>query len=318
MVDLRLVEYFVTVVDHRSITKAAKALYISQPSLSQAIRNLEGQLGVQLFDRSGRQLTLTAEGESFVGPARQILADVKRAKERVHAVRELATGRLEISALSTLAVDPLPDLTSRLHQRHPGILVDVQDPGSSVGVVSQVRRGQAELGLTELPVVGDTLQSQELWVQEIVIVLPPALAAELPDPVPLEAVGGIPLVLEFSGSQGRARLDETLDQAIGHVAVECAHREAIWELVMHGAGATFLPRRIAESELSGVVVRSTKPQIRRSVGFVFRPGPLSPAAQAFLDVAEVMRAERANEPGPQTHDLRATTSKRRKPDRKRD
>jgi DNA-binding transcriptional LysR family regulator len=318
VVDLRLVEYFVTVVDHRSITKAAKALYISQPSLSQAIRNLEGQLGVQLFDRSGRQLTLTAEGESFVGPARQILADVKRAKERVHAVRELATGRLEISALSTLAVDPLPDLTSRLHQRYPGILVDVQDPGSSVGVVSQVRRGQAELGLTELPVVGDTLQSQELWVQEIVIVLPPALAAELPDPVPLEAVGGIPLVLEFSGSQGRARLDETLDQAIGHVAVECAHREAIWELVMHGAGATFLPRRIAESELSGVVVRSTKPQIRRSVGFVFRPGPLSPAAQAFLDVAEVMRAERANEPGPQTHDLRATTSKRRKPDRKRD
>ncbi|MEU9211020.1 LysR family transcriptional regulator [Streptomyces sp. NPDC048415] len=315
--DLRLVEYFVTVVDHSSITKAAKALYISQPSLSQAIRNLEGQLGVQLFDRSGRQLTLTAEGESFVGPARQILADVKRAKERVHAVRELATGRLEISALSTLAVDPLPDLTIRLHQRHPGILVDVQDPGSSVGVVSQVRRGQAELGLTELPVVGDTLQSQELWVQETVIVLPPALAAELPDPVPLEAVGGIPLVLEFSGSQGRARLDETLDQAIGHVAVECAHREAIWELVMHGAGATFLPRRIAESELSGVVVRSTKPQIRRSVGFVFRPGPLSPAAQAFLDVAEVMRAERANEPGPQTHDLRATTSKRRKPDRKR-
>jgi DNA-binding transcriptional LysR family regulator len=316
-VDLRLVEYFVSVVDHGSVTKAAQALYISQPSLSQAIRNLEGQLGVQLFDRSGRQLTLTADGESFAGPARQILAGVERAKEKVHSVRDLASGRLQISAVPTLAVDPLPDLISRLHQRHPSILVDVQDPGGSVGVVAQVRRGQAELGLTELPVASDTLQTWELWVQETVIVLPPALAAGLPDPVPLEAIAEIPLVLEFSDSRGRARIDERLDQAIGYVAVECAHREAIWELVMHGAGATFLPRRIAESELSGVVVRSTTPQITSAVGFVFRPGPLSPAAEAFFDVAEVMRAERANEPAPQRHDLRETTSKPRTPGRKR-
>lgn len=302
-VDLRLVEYFVAVIDHGGITKAAKALYIAQPSLSQAIRNLERQLGVQLFDRSGRQLTLTADGQSFAGPARQILAGVVRAKARVHSARDLVTGRLEIAALSTLSVDPLPELTSRLHRRHPGILVNVLDPGSSAGVVSQVRRGQAELGLTKLPLKSDTLRTRELWEQEIAIVLPQALAAELPNPVPLEAVAEIPLVLEFSDTSGRALIDEALDQAIDYVAVECAHRQAIWELVMHGAGATFLPRRIAESELRGVVVRSTSPQIRRSVGFVFRPGPLSPAAMAFLSVAEVIGQERATEPARQKRGL---------------
>ncbi|RNF78233.1 LysR family transcriptional regulator [Streptomyces botrytidirepellens] len=290
--DLRLVAYFVAVIDHGSVTKAAQALYIAQPSLSQAIRSLERQLGVQLFDRSGRRLTLTAGGRSFAGPARQILADVERARSKAHAVRDLVAGRLELAVLSTLSADPLPELTSRLHRAHPDILVTVLDPGSSSGVVSQVRQGQAELGLTDFPVKSDTLQTHELWDQEIALVLPPDLAAGLPDPVPLEALEDIPLVLESSGSGSRAAIDEAVERSIACVAVECAHRQAIWELVMHGGGATFLPRQIAESELRDVVVRSMAPQIRRAVGLVFRPGRLSPAATAFMNAAEAMRRER--------------------------
>jgi DNA-binding transcriptional LysR family regulator len=290
--DLRLVAYFVAVVDHGGVTKAAKALYIAQPSLSQAIRSLERQLGTQLFDRSGRGLTLTADGRAFAGPARQILADVEAAKRRVHAVRDLLTGRLEIAVLSALSADPLPELTSALHRTHPGILVTVRDPGSSSGVLSQVRQGEAELGLTDVPVKSDMLRTRELWEHEIALVLPPDLAASLPDPVPLAAIGDIPLVLEPSEAGGRAALDDVLGQAVGFVAVECAHRQAIWELVMHGAGATFLPRRIAETELRNVVVRSTSPQVRRTVRLVFRPGPLSPAATAFLNVAADMSRRR--------------------------
>lgn len=294
--DLRTAEYFVAVIDHGSITKAAQALYIAQPSLSQAIRNLERQLGVPLFDRSGRGLTLTPDGKAFAGPARRILADVEHARSRVNAVRDLHTGRLEIAALSTLAVDPLPELTTRLQQRHPDILLTAFDPASAANVVSMVRKGQAELGLTALPIRSQTLQARELWTQEVVIVLPPAMAAELPDPVPLEAVAEIPVVVEVSDTGGRVFLDEALNEAIDHVAVECAHRQAISELVRHGAGATFLPRRIAESYLSDVVVRSTSPELQRSVGFVYRPGPLSPAATALLDVADLIRRERSDEP----------------------
>lgn len=305
--DLRLVEYFVAVIDHGGITKAAQALYVAQPSLSQAIRTLERQLGVELFDRSGRQLSLTADGQSFAVAARRILADVERAKVKVHSVRDLVTGRLTITAVSTLSVDPLPDLTSRLQEQHPGLLVNVLDPGSSAGVISQVRQGHAELGLTDLPIRSDSLQTQELWEQEIALVLPPSLAAELPDPVPLAAIATIPLVMEFSDASGRASINDTLDQAIDYVAVECAHRQAIWELVMHGAGATFLPRRIAESELNGVVVRSTLPPTRRAIGFVFRPGALSPAATALLRVAAVIREERSTERDRRTPDRQATT-----------
>ncbi|WP_219416180.1 LysR family transcriptional regulator [Pseudonocardia nigra] len=284
--DLRLVEYFVAVVDHDSVTKAARALYIAQPSLSQAIRSLERQLGVELFDRTGRKLTLTADGRAFVGPARRILADLDHAGAKVQAVRDGLSGRLEIAVLSTLSADPLPELTSRLHRAHPGIRLSVLDPGSAAGVLGQVRGGRAELGLTELPDRGGTLQSHVLWDQEIALVLPPDLAATLPDPVPLTAVAAIPLVVETS--------DADALPVAGSVAVQCAHRHAVWELVRHGAGAAFLPRRIAETELRDVVVRSTVPPIRRPVGLVHRPGPLSPAAAAFLEAAELVRRDCAD------------------------
>ena len=289
-VDLRLVSYFIAVIDHGTITRAAESLYIAQPSLSQAIRALERQLGVELFDRSGRQLTLTSDGEAFVAPARAILADAAKARNKVQAVRDLATGRLEVSVLANLAVDPLPALTSRLLTEHPGLRLTVLDPGSPAGVIDQVRRGNAELGLTELPVRNETLRVHELWDQEIALVMPPALARGLPNPVPLDELGGIPLVMEFSDSSGRL-IDVALQDSTEQVAVECAHRQAIWDLVMHGAGAAFLPRRLAETQLRDVVVRATVPPITREIGLVRRPGPLSPAANVFLELAEAVRAE---------------------------
>ena len=84
--DLHLVTYFVAVVDHGGITKAAQSLYISQPSLSQAIRTLERRLGVTLFDRTGRRLELTEAGRKLDVAARRILADVDRARSKVTLV----------------------------------------------------------------------------------------------------------------------------------------------------------------------------------------------------------------------------------------
>ncbi|MFP5072133.1 LysR family transcriptional regulator [Pseudonocardia nantongensis] len=313
--DLRLVEYFLAVVDHGGTTRAAQELYIAQPSLSQAIRTLERQLGVTLFDRSGRHLVLTPDGEAFTAPARRILADADRARSRVRSVRDLASGRLEIAAVSTLTVDPLPELTSALHGTYPGVRVTVLDPGSAAGVLGAVRRGHAELGLVDRPVPDDTLQVRDLWTQEIALVLPPALAAELPDPVPLHSLAEVPLIVELSGSGSRAALEAELGEVVSQVGVECAHRQAIWELVVHGAGATLLPRRIAESELRDVVVRSVAPAIEHTLRVVHRTGPLSPAATAFLHQAELTRVGRSNPPTRRTPAPQATTPPDRRPGR---
>lgn len=278
-------EYFVAVVDHGGVTRAANALYIAQPSLSQAIKSLEKELGVELFDRSGRQMTLTSAGELFSGPARQALRDAAKARAKVDAVRDLRTGRLHIAALPTLASDILPGLVAALRRVHPGIQVHVHDPGGPTDVETAVRTGQVEIGLTELPLHSPQLESMPLGTQTMVLAVPAELAHGLPDPVPLERVVDLPLVLGPVDPSKLSVVDEAVAQVSGNVVVRSAHRDTVMSLVTAGVGATFLPRSLAERELSGVVLRETVPEITRRIGVVHRSGPLSPAAQRFLQLS---------------------------------
>src|SRR5690348_10161914 len=101
LMDSRQLEYFLAVVDHGGMSAAAAALHLSQPSLSQAIRGLERDLGVPLFHRVGRRVVPSAAGEALVPPARQVLRDLRTARASVDAVRGLDGGRLDIATLST-------------------------------------------------------------------------------------------------------------------------------------------------------------------------------------------------------------------------
>ncbi|UJW36078.1 LysR family transcriptional regulator [Saccharothrix sp. AJ9571] len=276
--DLRQVEYFLAVVDHGGVTRAAEALFVAQPSVSQALRVLERELAAELFDRGGRRLVLTEAGRSFVGPARRLLDDARLAKAAASRVGELRGGRVTIAALATLAVDPLPALAGEFHRRHPGVLISVTDPGSPDDVGTEVKRGNCELGLTELPVTG--VEQRGLGSQEIVLAVPAAFAAGLPDPVPLSAAASLPLVMGLADATIRKLIPDTL-----HPVVECAHPEGVRQLVAHGAGAAFLPRTLAERELPGVPLLATEPAIRLEIGLIFRAGPLSPAAAAFIELA---------------------------------
>src|SRR5215831_5888260 len=102
--DLRRLEYFLAVVEHGRVTAAAAALHVAQPSLSQAIRALERDLGVELFVRDGRGLTPTEAGRALVEPARQVLGDLSVARSAVDSVVDLGSGRLEVAAHDLLTL----------------------------------------------------------------------------------------------------------------------------------------------------------------------------------------------------------------------
>src|SRR2546430_16047504 len=104
--DLRRLRLFLAVVDHGGMTRAAEVEHVAQPSVSQAIRELETELGTPLFHRIGRRLVLTAAGEALVGPARQVVRDVDVAAPAVADVGDPARGVLDLVVLPTLAVDP--------------------------------------------------------------------------------------------------------------------------------------------------------------------------------------------------------------------
>ncbi|MDV8002572.1 LysR family transcriptional regulator [Rhodococcus sp. IEGM 1408] len=281
--DLHLVTYFVAVVDNGGITKAAQALYISQPSLSQAIRTLERRLGTTLFDRTGRRLVLTDDGRMLEVSARRILADVDRAKQKVSAVRELSAGRVEIATFSALSVHPVVELVQRFRARFPGITVRITDVDGPAGVHTALRRGDAEVGVTDLSVEHAGMITIPVLEQELVLAIDPELATGLPDPVTRAQVREVPLVLDLGSRASAARAGDLLGQQ--NVVVDCAHPSATWAFVMRGTGGTIVPRAVAVQQMPSAAVRALDPPLLRPVGLVLRAGEPSPAAAAFITTA---------------------------------
>ncbi|QVQ52207.1 LysR family transcriptional regulator [Spiractinospora alimapuensis] len=279
-------EYFLAVASHGSITSAANSLHVAQPSLSYAIGVLEREVGSPLFRRIGRGVVLTPVGEALLGPARQVLHDFMRVQTAAQRVAGLVSGRLDISAVTTLAVDPLASYVGAFRNQHPGVEFRILDAESAAATVDLVRRGQCEVGFTEHGIPTAGMRVLDLPRQEVLAVLPPS-AAPPEDPLPLSTLAELDLVTTPHGTTTRSALDRALalTGTSPRIAVETTHRAAIIPLVIAGAGATLLPRRLAmeAAELGAVVVRLDPPLARRGV-LVWPPGPLSPAAQAFVDL----------------------------------
>ena len=304
------------VVDRGSFTKAAAAVHVSQPSLSDGIRRLESELGVRLFHRLGRTVVLTDAGRAFVGPARQLLRDRDALLESVADVRGLEAGTIDVVALSTLAADPLGRMVGRFRELHPGVAVRIAAPDDLAAVDAMVLDGRCELGLTELPPRREELVSVTLERQEIVAVCPPSTLLPAPGRLPIGLLDEMPLVMTPRGLSTRDLLDRALASAGVEpvIAVETSQREAIAPLVLGGAGTSFLPAGQAKTlGAQGAVVARLVPTLTRTIGLVHRPAPLSPAARAFVEMSRPAAARRRPRPGRSQRPARAMEGRRPKP-----
>ena len=288
--DLRQLSYFLAVVDEGTFTAAAVAVAVAQPSLSQAVRSLEAELGTPLFHRVGRAVRLTAAGEALVEPARQALRDADVAREAVRAVAGLTAGRLDVAALPTLAAEPVAGLVGAFCRAHPGVAVRLVSPEDAESLDDLVRSGACEVGFTELRPEVAGLVRRQLFRQDLLAVFPPGSPPHTS--VALRTLAATPLVTSPPGTSSRRLLDDAFAAAglTPRVAVEANARDAILPLVLAGAGASLLPRPLTQGAAAqGAVVSAVRPAIHREVGAVFRPGPLSPAARAFVDLLPVQR-----------------------------
>ncbi|WP_238423285.1 LysR family transcriptional regulator [Gordonia sp. 'Campus'] len=283
--DLHLVTYFVAVVDHGGITKAAQSLYISQPSLSQAIRTLEKRLGVTLFDRTGRRLELTEAGRKLDVAARRILADVDRAKAKVDAVRELRAGRVDVVTYAAFSIDPVVNVVRLFRERFPRLSVRVISADGPGGVLSALRSGDAEIGIMDSAAEHATFSAIPMAEQDLVVAVPPRLAEELPDPAPHSAVRALPLIIDHSDQHTANLFAGIVDDDAKNVVIDCQLPSAVWSLVRSGTGATVLPRTVADRQLAGTRRVALDPPLSRPWGLVLRSGLPSPAALAFISAA---------------------------------
>lgn len=284
--DARQLEYFLAIVDHDGFGRAAQALHIAQPSLSQAIAGLEREVGVPLFHRVGRRVVLSDAGAELIGPARQVLRDLGTAKATMASMKGLRRGRVEVVTMPSPGIEPLGTLIRAFTERHPGISVDAAAAFTPDEVILQVRQGASELGLAGAPQPLRPPGVDVLALQEQDFVLVGAADAQLPDrdPVPVDSLEGVELIASPPGSLMRQVVDDILAaHADVRIVAEVAHRASILPLVLQGTGLAVLPAAWASlARRSGArVVRLDHPA-RLHIALLSRPARLTPAAHAFL------------------------------------
>jgi LysR family transcriptional regulator, cyn operon transcriptional activator len=280
--NLRQLRYVVATADHGTMTSAAQALYVAQPALSRAVRELERELGIELFARSGRGVVLTAAGEQVVRQARIAL-------DAVDAIEAVTRGNGRGSELRIAATPTLePELTGRLLPQfardQPAIRVRVVRCDGREAVGAAVRAGRADLAVTDLPVPGD-LAAHPFELREVVLISPPGM--KLRDPVPLAQLDGLRLIVPTKGTARRAELDAMLARigAAPTIAVESDERAAWLGWVRAGRGSLLWYRNQVE-DTEGLVVRSLMPPLTRTIGLVHAHRPLPPIAREFLAFAK--------------------------------
>lgn len=284
--DVRQLRYFLAIVDHGSVHRAAEELFVAQPSISQALRALERDLGAQLFHRTGRRLVLSSTGEALIEPARQVLRWLELARASVQAAEGLQAGQLVLATMPSQSVHPLTTLISTFTTRYPLMRISVLAAATPADVAALLRTGSAELGLvaTRPGASAGDLVGHQIDAQRFILVAPPDLGLPATTPLRFADLAGIRLVVGQPGTGMRRVADAVLAAAPGsHAVVEIEHRAAILPLVLAGVGAAVLSeswRQLAEA--TGALVRDLDCDEWLEVSLVHRSGPLSPAAAAFL------------------------------------
>lgn len=282
--EVRLLQYFVTAADTGSITAAAEALHLSQPSLSEGIRKLESELAAPLFHRGRKGIVLTEPGRVLLPRARHILQEVDEARDEMVALKGLRGGRVRISAPPGLNVDPLARLIGGFHAAHRAVTISMFPAEDGRLAVQAVLSAACEIGIVDRPVASADLVAHVIARNEIVVASPPGTRVENGRPVTLESLAGRPFISSFPGTRTRAVLDEAHERGIDlPVVVETPHREAVVPLVLEGVGSAFMMGSVAgEAAQRGAVVTPLDPPQVYDVYLIRRAKPLTRAAAAFV------------------------------------
>lgn len=300
--DARQLSYFLAIVDHGGFGRAAEHLHIAQPSLSQAIGGLERELGVDLFHRVGRGVVLTDTGTRLIEPARQVVRDLEAVRDTARSARGLRRGRVDLVSTPSPGIEPLTTLMASFAREYPLMTVNVAGAFTPEEVVQHVRSGAAEIGLLGSAGHPRTADLRVLPVEEqpLVLLSPPEEEGAPPertgsdgtgpgpDRIDRADLGGLRLIASQRGSLMRQIVDDILAGGTdAHLAAEVDHRTSILPLVLSGLGHAVMPsswKPIATR--MGARVRLIEPVSRLRVVIVSRASRMTPAAQAFLGVAE--------------------------------
>ena len=288
MPTLRQFEYLVALADHGHFGRAAAALHVAQPTLSQQLRQLEERLGAVLVDRRSSGIALTPIGRDVVGKVRAILAEVQDVKRIAARSAERMAGTFRLGVTPTLGPYLLPEVIARLHREYPDMKLHIRD-GIPDEQVQHLRNGALDLLLTPLPVAGDDIEIEPLFREPLSVVAPPdhPLAAKVA--VQQSELAG-ERFLSLDPRHHYHRQVRDICDGFGAVVLkdyEGISLDSVRQMVASGIALALLPELYLRSEAGGErsIVRLDVIDwaAYRSIGLIWRRS--SPAAEMFRVVA---------------------------------
>ena len=288
---LETLRLYCDVVRLRSFSRGAEQNFVSQSAASQAVQQLETQLGVVLVDRTKRPFVVTREGEAFYTAARGILESWEKAKTEVAAVKARVDGTVRVAAIYSVGLHDMSRPMQRFMSRYPQARVQLEclHPHN---VVEAVLTGEADLGIMSYPPAERALSVVPLREESMAVVCHPNHRLARRRVVMPADLAGEPFVAFDPGLTIRKAIDRALRQHNVRVSIvmEFDNIETIKQAIIIAAGISILPRRTVQKEASIrtlAAVAVAMPDLVRPVGIVHRRHkPLTPTAARFVEMLQ--------------------------------
>ena len=285
-ITFRQLRVFTEVAQLGSMIRAAESLHLTPPAVSMQIKEVEAQVGLALFDRHGRQVSLSTAGEYFLVHAKRLLANLKEADNAMSRFKRLEHGLLTIGIVST-ANYFVPQLLARFHEEHPGIEVRLRVAGNREQLVALMESGDVDLSVMGRPPKEIATRTESFAAHPLVIVCPPGHPLLAVGHVPLAALHGHAFIVREHGSGTRAAMAAFFAEHRfePYITMEMPSNETIKQAVMAGMGLSFLSLHTIGLEVrSGLlhILDIERMPVMRTWNIVrLQSKLLSPSAEAF-------------------------------------
>ncbi|WP_119391444.1 hydrogen peroxide-inducible genes activator [Taklimakanibacter lacteus] len=286
---LKQLRYFEALVRHGHFGRAADSCAISQPAMSVQIRELEEELGTELFERGARQVRLTSFGEEFALRVRDILRSVDELGDLARTSQDRLAGRLRIGVIPTVAPYLLPTIIGSLTRSHDGLVIHVRETLTRK-LIEELAEGRLDTAIVALPVSEPSLTEVALFTENFVLVRPGEDAGK---PVPnSKALREMRLLLL---EEGHCFRDQALSFCNMHSVrprelLDGSSLSTLVQMVSAGIGVTLIPEMAVAVETRSAsvsIARFKNPQPARTIGMVWRK--TSPLGKQLKQISEVVR-----------------------------
>jgi LysR family cyn operon transcriptional activator len=294
-IELRHLRYFLAVAETAHFTRAATKLHVTQPTLSHQIRQLEVQMSLQLFDRVGRKVKLTAAGETLLPHARKVLHELEQAQAALNDLHALKRGLLKVGIVQTVNACVIPEIVARFSGAHAGIRVECGEM-SVADIESDLEAGKLDLGISFLPPTRKGLAGERLFAEELVAVVAAEHALAKRRRLRMRDLRSHPLALLSPKYCTRQLIDRAFAEARVEpdVRVEMNSVASILSTIRRTGLVSLLPSlALCQRDKGLITIALTEPKPRRTIGLVWVQGTnRRAAAVAFARVTESVLAER--------------------------